>query len=272
MSLELDEARAKLSALEAQLLPENDATDAAHAAWWRGHDDGAKGMTELVEKLKAKLAACERERDRKRDGFHEMAKRYDDALCAADDLRSQLDQHRAVVDPILELAAVFPPGTSREFCGYNPGTLVRRALDAADALASAGTDAGRTETAKCEHPSDTLTATYDESRDACIGYRCACGARLDAFGNRIEAPRLEAGESGPTCDHCGHIRSVHDPECERCSCVRFLETEEPKPEPPTLAVRLDTIPRREPKPLVMVGGESCQCGGGCEMCSGEIRP
>jgi hypothetical protein len=46
--------------------PRFDATDAAHPAWWRGHDRGAAGMRELVEKLKdelrqarARLAAVE---------------------------------------------------------------------------------------------------------------------------------------------------------------------------------------------------------------------
>lgn len=35
--------------------PECDATDVAHPAWWRGHDNGAKGMAELVERLRAEL-------------------------------------------------------------------------------------------------------------------------------------------------------------------------------------------------------------------------
>jgi hypothetical protein len=154
-----DEARTKLAALEAQLSPENDATDAAHPAWWRGHDAGTRGMTGLAEKLKAKLVECERllaaseqgrvdaecsfkhtekllvECERQRDHAHDSA---EELLAVNERLRSRLEKQRAVVEPILELAAVFPPGRDREYCGYNPGTLVRQALDAADALASAG--------------------------------------------------------------------------------------------------------------------------------------
>jgi hypothetical protein len=36
--------------------PEDDATDAACPAWWRGHDNGAKGITAQVERLKAEHA------------------------------------------------------------------------------------------------------------------------------------------------------------------------------------------------------------------------
>lgn len=51
-----DALRAQLSSTD----PEHDATDAAHPCWWRGHDNGAKGMAELVERLRAKLAEAER--------------------------------------------------------------------------------------------------------------------------------------------------------------------------------------------------------------------
>lgn len=40
--------------------PKFDATDAAHPAWWRGHDRTAKKFEELVNELRAKLAEAER--------------------------------------------------------------------------------------------------------------------------------------------------------------------------------------------------------------------
>lgn len=58
-----DALRAELASLQASLDPSADATDGAHPAWWRGHDDGAKGMTALVEKLRAELAEVKAERD-----------------------------------------------------------------------------------------------------------------------------------------------------------------------------------------------------------------
>lgn len=36
--------------------PDLDATDGAHPAWWRGHDNGAKGMLEVKAKLEKRVA------------------------------------------------------------------------------------------------------------------------------------------------------------------------------------------------------------------------
>lgn len=49
---ERDELRAQLASAD----PQWDATDAAHPAWWRGHDHAAKKFEELVSGLRAKLA------------------------------------------------------------------------------------------------------------------------------------------------------------------------------------------------------------------------
>jgi Arc/MetJ family transcription regulator len=48
-----DTLRAGMSRQEAQRSPEGDdaqwdGTDAAHPAWWRGHDDGSRGMAEKL--------------------------------------------------------------------------------------------------------------------------------------------------------------------------------------------------------------------------------
>lgn len=48
---ELAESKAECERLRDN--PSDDATDAAHPAWWRGHDNGANGMAKLVEKLRA---------------------------------------------------------------------------------------------------------------------------------------------------------------------------------------------------------------------------
>jgi hypothetical protein len=104
---ERDEARDKLSALEAQLSPDNDATDAAHPCWWRGHDAGAKGMAVLVEKLRGQLAECERERDelatlrqaaivRQGEAVSELA----DVSAERHYLRDEVERMRAVVEAV----------------------------------------------------------------------------------------------------------------------------------------------------------------------------
>lgn len=36
--------------------PEYDATDAAHPAWWRGHDHAERKMREQVDRLMAEVA------------------------------------------------------------------------------------------------------------------------------------------------------------------------------------------------------------------------
>lgn len=56
----VDELRKELESTK----PTWDATDAAHPCWWRGHDNGAKGMAKLVEELRAKLAEAEKENAR----------------------------------------------------------------------------------------------------------------------------------------------------------------------------------------------------------------
>ena len=40
--------------------PEFDGTDAAHPAWWRGHDAGCKGMLKLKERLENKIRELEK--------------------------------------------------------------------------------------------------------------------------------------------------------------------------------------------------------------------
>jgi len=56
------EAAAATAPGETELLapdrPEYDATDAAHPAWWRGHDNGCKGAIELVRKRTREITEC----------------------------------------------------------------------------------------------------------------------------------------------------------------------------------------------------------------------
>jgi hypothetical protein len=53
------ELEKKIAQLEDQNDPQWDCTDAAHPAWWRGHDNGAKGMVEVKAKLERQLAEAQ---------------------------------------------------------------------------------------------------------------------------------------------------------------------------------------------------------------------
>lgn len=61
----LAEARVELETTK----PEWDATDGAHPCWWRGHDNGSKGMIAVNAKLEANLAEARAEVERLRSAM-----------------------------------------------------------------------------------------------------------------------------------------------------------------------------------------------------------
>ena len=111
-----------------------------------GSADNAKRLMRERDEARAELERVKAERDDLErlldevDNVCGVGANTDwlETVAGVKQLRSQLSAQSAVVEPILELARVFPPGRGREFSGYDPGTLVRAALDAADALPSAG--------------------------------------------------------------------------------------------------------------------------------------
>ncbi len=88
-------AEAKVAELERQNDPAYDATDAAHPAWWRGHDNGAKGMAERVASLQARLDVVREDRRLQRV-------RATDAEIALDKLQAQLREREEAIRRLLE--------------------------------------------------------------------------------------------------------------------------------------------------------------------------
>ncbi len=87
LSRHTGELRERAEAAEAELERQNDtaydATDGAHPAWWRGHDNGVKGMAERVASLQARLDVVREDRRLQRV-------RATDAEIALDKLQAQL--------------------------------------------------------------------------------------------------------------------------------------------------------------------------------------
>jgi hypothetical protein len=74
--------------------PEFDGTDGAHPAWWRGHDDGAKGMAKLVEELRAKLAENDESFNAANEVYNSHLKELEAKLAEAEKVNLDLWRRR----------------------------------------------------------------------------------------------------------------------------------------------------------------------------------
>jgi hypothetical protein len=147
-----------------------------------------------------------------------------------------------VVGPILELARVFPPGRGREFSGYDPGTLVRAALDAADALASAGSEPKRAGgESDAERLGDHIARMTDEEATAFMGKLEQIGGPAEDIPPGFVDVRVSGDCSGTlclgpgfttvrACSDCGVLITGGPTRC--LACAKELPapaTEEPAP-------------------------------------------
>ena len=66
----------------------------------------------------------------------------------------------------------------------------------------------------CQNRAMKDTLCYDHQPERCP----------DAPKPAFAVGQLHPGDS---CAHCGHARDNHEPECESCSCIRFLEPADP---------------------------------------------